>query len=171
MDTLIPNNQPAPDFTLMDMHGQPHTLSALAGKVVILNFWSAECPHSARVDHELTKCLGAWGDSVVMLAIASNANETPEQIEQAALERRLAPLLDPDHRTADRYSAITTPHLFVIDPDGILRYQGALDDVTFRKREPSQHYLRDAVDAILAGRQPNPDQTPAYGCSIVRYKL
>ncbi len=92
------------------------------------------------------------------------------QIEQAALERNLSPLLDPDHRVADLYSARTTPHLFVIDPDGNLRYQGALDDVTFRKREPSRHYLREAVTAVLAGRQPDPDLTPAYGCIIVRYK-
>jgi peroxiredoxin len=171
MDTLIPNDQPAPDFTLADIHGRPHTLSNLTGKVVILNFWSAECPHSARADRELTKCLVAWGDDVVLLAIASNASETPAQIDQVAAERHLTTvLLDPDHRTADLYAAQTTPHLFVIDPVGILRYQGALDDVTFRKREPSQNYLCDAVAAVLAGRQPTPDLTPAYGCIIVRYK-
>lgn len=64
MDTLIPNNQPAPDFTLMDMHGQPHTLSALAGKVVILNFWSAECPPfsacRSRTD-KMSWCVGRFG--------------------------------------------------------------------------------------------------------------
>ena len=59
MDSLIPNDQPAPDFTLADIDGLPHTLSNLTGKVVILNFWSAECPHSARADRELTKCLAA----------------------------------------------------------------------------------------------------------------
>lgn len=168
---MIPNGQPAPDFTLPDVHGQPQSLGDLRGKVVIVNFWSAECPHSTRADHELKKWLAEWGEAVVMLAIASNANEKPAQIEQAARKRHVSNLLlDPDQRTADLYAAKTTPHLFVIDTIGILRYQGALDDVSFRKREPSQFYLRDAVKAVLDGRQPAPDRTPAYGCSIVRYK-
>jgi hypothetical protein len=67
------------------------------------------------------------------------------------------------------HGAQTTPHLFLIDPGGFLRYQGAFDDVTFRQRTPTQAYLYQAVEALLAGRLPDPAETPAYGCAIVRY--
>ena len=50
MDPLIANNSPAPDFTLSDLTGKPHTLSAYRDQVVILNFWSAECPWAVRAD-------------------------------------------------------------------------------------------------------------------------
>jgi hypothetical protein len=84
-------------------------------------------------------------------------------------ERGLPLLLhDPDQQVADLYGAQTTPHLFVVDPEGILRYQGALDDVTFRRRVPTQQYLLQAVAALLAGELPEVDQTPVYGCMIVR---
>jgi hypothetical protein len=69
------------------------------------------------------------------------------------------------------YVALTTPHLFVIDEGGILRYQGALDDVTFRRRTPTQEYLYQAVKSVLSGARPQQAVTPAYGCSIVRFAL
>jgi hypothetical protein len=64
------------------------------------------------------------------------------------------------------YGAKATPHFFVIDGDGLLRYSGAFDDVTFRQRTPTHTYLKDAVEAVLRGEAPNPAQTPAYGCAI-----
>jgi hypothetical protein len=106
---------------------------------------------------------------VTLWTIAANANETETQIRAAAAERGLPGLLrDAHQQVADLYAAQTTPHLFVIDPEGILRYQGALDDVTFRRRTPTVNYVRQAVEALLVGRQPDPDQTPPYGCTIVR---
>ena len=75
----------------------------------------------------------------------------------------------PDFELPDLYGSLTTPHIFVIDREGKLRYQGAFDDVTFRQREPTRFYLKDALDALLAGRQPEPAQTTPYGCSIVRH--
>lgn len=172
MDSLILNHQPAPSFKLPDLNGQQHTLSNLAGKVVIINFWSSECPHAKRTDQELRKYIEDWSGQVALLSIASNANESPEQLQLAAIERNLPVVLHDAHqRVADLYGAITTPHLFVIDPNGILRYQGAFDDITFRQRNPTRHYLRDAVEAVLEGRDPNPAQSSAYGCSIVRHKI
>jgi hypothetical protein len=91
-------------------------------------------------------------------------------ISQVARERRLPTvLLDRAQSVADQYFAQTTPHFFVIDQHGILRYQGAFDDLTFRQREPTRHYLVEAVAALLAGRLPDLQTTPAYGCTIVRY--
>ena len=107
---------------------------------------------------------------MVLLTLAANANEPPEQLREVAKQRGLSLILrDVNQRVADLYGALTTPHLFVVDQEGILRYQGAFDDVTFRQRSPKRCYLRDAVEAVLHGSTPAPDQTPAYGCSIVRF--
>lgn len=172
MDTMISNGQPAPDFSLPDLEGQTHALSDFAGRVLVVNFWSADCPHAARADSKLAACRAEWGDRVVLLPVASNANESLPQIEQAARMRHLTIVLrDADHSVADLYGAQTTPHLFVIDKRGILRYQGAFDDATFRKRIPRRSYLLDAVQAVLDGRHPDPEQIPPFGCSIVRYSL
>ena len=170
VDTILKINQLAPDFTLTDLSGRPHTLSDLRGKIVIVNFWSAECPWAERADGLLIPYLKEWGDQVALLPIASNANESPQLLSQIGEERGLPVILrDKYHRVADTYGAQATPHLFVVDQEGILRYQGAFDDVTFRKREPSQPYLKDAVESVLSGGQPDPAQTPPYGCAIVKY--
>ena len=165
----IKNDLPAPDFTLPDLNGDPHSVKDFLDRIVILNFWSAECPWSSRADQEVMEIVQKWGDSVVYLPIASNVNENMEMITAESRKRGLPILLhDPNHQIADLYGAITTPHLFVIDAQGILRYQGAYDDVTFRQRTPTQNYLKMVVEALLQGKPPNPSQTPSYGCIIVR---
>jgi thiol-disulfide isomerase/thioredoxin len=147
-------------------------LEDFQGKVLVINFWSGECPHSARTDQELAALTKDWGDAVVLLNVASNANETIELLREAAAERGLSLVLhDAQQQVADLYEAATTPHLFVVDAQGILRYRGAFDDMTFRKRTPTQSYLRQAVDALLAGRLPDPADTDPYGCTIVRYAV
>jgi peroxiredoxin len=167
---MLTINQPAPDFRLPDLDGRMHALRDYLGKVAVVNFWSAECPHAARADTLLATYLRAWEPRVALLSIASNVNETSAEIAQVAAQRELPlVLLDRGGVVADLYVALTTPHLFVIDERGILRYQGALDDVTFRQRTPTRNYLYDAVEAVLAGAQPEPTETPAYGCAIVRY--
>ena len=159
----------APDFTLRDLEGTPHALSKYRGRVVVVNFWSAECPWAERADSQLKQWLGGWGKRVVLLTVASNVNEAPELIAEVARQRGLAPvLLDSGCRVADAWGAQTTPHVFVVDESGILRYRGALDDVTFRQREPKRFYVKEAVEALLAGRQPEIATMPAYGCTIVR---
>ena len=80
-------------------------------------------------------------------------------------------MLRTDQVALDAYGVQTLPHLFVIDARGLLRYRGAFDDVTFRQRTPTRFYLKDAVDRLLAGQTPNPAETPAYGCAVVRYFL
>ena len=163
-------NAPAPDFELPDLSGQPHTLQDFRGQVVLLNFWSAECPHAARVDGELLNDLRRWGSRVAMISSASNVNEPTELISRVANERNLPLVLhDTQGKVADLYAAQTTPHLFLIDQSGILRYQGAYDDVTFRQRTPTRFYLRQAVQALLSGQMPDPAETPPYGCAIVRH--
>jgi peroxiredoxin len=160
-------NQPAPDFSLPDLDGTHHRLSDLLGKVVIVNFWSAECPWSERVDRELLPLLKSWGEQVALITVASNAHEPLEILLQAATGRGLPLVLhDAAQKVARQYGAVATPHCFLIDEDGLLRYRGAFDDVTFRQRTPTRGYLRHAVDSLLAGQAPDPAETPAYGCTI-----
>jgi peroxiredoxin len=171
VETKIPNGQPAPDFTLNDLSGRPYTLSDLRNRVVILNFWSAECPWARRTDEKLIPMMEEWDETIILLPVASNANEEPALLRQVAEERNLPVVLhDKNQRVASLYGAQTTPHIFLIDEEGILRYQGAFDDVTFRQETPTQGYLRDAIDAILTGDQPDPANTPPYGCAIVQYE-
>ncbi len=169
MDPLARVGQPAPEFSLPDLEGREHRLSAARGQIVVLNFWSASCPHAERTDRLIAELAQGWRGRVVVWPIASNANETAQEIRQAAEARGLPlVLIDARHTVADAYGAVTTPHLYVVDTQGMLRYAGAPDDVTFRQRTPARHYLADAVAALLAGQDPEPAETPGYGCVIVR---
>lgn len=166
--TLQPGS-PVPDFELPDLNGSPHRLSDYRGRIVIVNFWSCECPHSERTDKAIMAMFVQWQDDAVMLSIAANRNETAADVRKASEARRLPTvLLDTDCRVADLFDAQTTPHVFVIDRDGILRYRGAVDDVTFRNRTPSRFFLDEAVESLLEGRLPALTESPAYGCAIVR---
>jgi peroxiredoxin len=162
-------NESAPDFELPDLKGNFHRLSNYRSRIVIINFWSCECPQSERTDQALMSMSVQWAENVVMLSIASNRNEATQSMEEVSGDRRLPiVLMDADHFVADLYEAQTTPHVFVIDRDGILRYRGAVDDVTFRQRKPTRFFLDEAVEALLEGHAPALAETPAYGCTIVR---
>jgi peroxiredoxin len=170
MSSQLPCGQAAPDFSLLDLKDKLHRLSDYQGRITVLNFWSAECPWVARTDRELVARMSKWGDTVALLTIASNPNESIELIRAVSKERQLPVVLsDPEQFVANLYGAQTTPHIFVIDRNGDLRYQGAVDDVTFRKRIPSMNYLDSAIEALLTGRTPDPEAAPPYGCAIVRY--
>ncbi len=161
--------QPVPDLTLYDLAGRPHHLNDYRGRVVVLVFWSAECPWSRRADEALAAMQAEWpADQVTVLSIASNANEKLEDIQTAAAARRVTPLMhDPGQRAARALGATITPEVFVINADGCLRYHGAFNDATFRQPEPTTNYLWEAVGALLSGENPVPGHHPPYGCTIV----
>jgi peroxiredoxin len=162
---------PAPTFTLNDLEGRVWSLEALRGKIVVLYFWSAECAWCQRTDRVLVHLAESWGDEVVLLPIASIYEETPEMLRQAASERNLPRILhDADQSVARRYAVQTTPHCFVIDRMGLLRYQGAFDDVTFRQRTATRYYVDEAVRALLSDKQPEIRETPAYGCALTYHE-
>jgi len=164
--------QAAPDFELPDLDGQTHRLGDYRGRVVVLNFWSAQCPHAVRTDELIARWMGAWGEAVEVFSIASNRDESPEQIAEAA-RRRQAPriLIDRQHLVADLYAAQTTPHIFVIDAAGRLRYSGAVDDTSFARRVPRRFFLEEAVQALLDGESPSVSETQPYGCAVIREAL
>jgi peroxiredoxin len=162
-------NFPVPDFELPDLHGNCHRLSDYRGRIVIVNFWSCECPHSERTDKAIMSMFVQWQDDTSMLTIASNRNESAEDVANVSEARRLPTvLLDANCEVADLFEAQTTPHVFVIDREGILRYRGSVDDVTFRQRVPTRFFLDLAVESLLEGHLPKLTESPAYGCAIVR---
>ena len=162
-------NTLVPDFALPDLSGNIHHLDDYRGKIVIVNFCSAECPWSERADKNLMEISNRFSGQVVVLPVASNLNETDEMINEAIHQRDISFVLrDVGCGLADLWQAQTTPHAFVIDQSGILRYRGAIDDVTFRKRTPERFYVVEAVAALMSGRLPEVQETSAYGCAIVR---
>ncbi len=163
--------QIAPDFCLPDTEGRTHCLADYRGRIVILNFWSAECPVSEELDVYFNQRCQQWiREGIVVLAIDSNSHYGDDEIRRAKAERGLLfPILrDRGNAVADLYDALTTPHVFLIDRDGVLRYRGAVDDRTFRKRVPERNYLEEALAAVLAGRPVPWPETEPYGCTIVR---
>jgi peroxiredoxin len=166
---MVQLNQPVPDFSLPDQNHQIHRLSDSRGKIVIVHFWSAECPWSESADQHLLGLSQRYPAQVAVWPIASNVKESDEAISEAIHQRKIDFVLrDTGCGLADLWQAQTTPHAFVIDPAGILRYRGAVDDVTFRKRIAGRFYIEEAVNALLAGRLPEIQETPPYGCTIVR---
>lgn len=162
-------NQPAINFELPDLDGRLHRLQDRRGKIVIVNFWSAECPHSERTDRSLIDLLQVWRGEVDLLSIASNRNESVAMIQEVARARRLPTVLvDAQQTVADLYAAVATPHAFILDREGILRYRGAVDNATFRQRQATRSYVHEAVEALLQGHCPETSETPTYGCTIVR---
>lgn len=169
MSDLI--NRFAPDFSLPSVNGARVSLSDFRGSFVVLTFWSAECPWSRRADVLLVYRALSWVPRGVQLAgIASNVTETENEIAHEMERRgvRYPVLLDLDQGAANAYRAQTTPHFFVLDKRGIIRYTGALDDATFKQPRPKVLYLDRAVTALLENRTPDPQVTLPYGCAIVR---
>jgi peroxiredoxin len=170
MDPIISIGEQAPRFELPELGGKMLALESLQGWIVVLYFWSAECEWCKRVDQEVMTYLESCEDRVKILWIASNASESRQLIEKVAADKKLPTvLLDDQQKVADLYGAQTTPHFFVVDEGGKLRYQGAWDDITFRHRVATQVFIPHAIEALIHNLTPEVTQTPAYGCVLVRF--
>ncbi len=159
------------NFQLPDASGQTRSLQSYSGKNVVLVFWSFKCPVSLMYNGRMEAIQSKYGSrGVVVLAIASGANETPAEIEANAnnLKVTIPILLDSNADLAEKLGAAHTPSVFILDGGGVLRYKGAIDN----NKRPGENgriaYVDDALDAILAGTGvPNPE-TKTFGCSIKR---
>lgn len=159
-----------PLISLPDIYGNKWDSTSTTGKIFIINFWSAECPWSKTVDEQLLPHLNAWEDQLSYAAVAANTHEPLELLQTTAQARHIPRvLLDENQAFADQLGALSTPHFFVFNGEGNLRYQGGFDDTSFRKREASRFYLVEAVNALLAGGKPAVQEAPPFGCTIVRF--
>lgn len=169
--------EPAPDFTLTDSEGKTHTLSALKGKIVVLEWANPQCPvwkglYERSLMQQAQQQAKEVAPDVVWLAINSTFNTT-ERENNAWLKRFRVPwpiLLDLEGEAARRFDARTTPHMYVIDARGILAYSGAFDDdpngVKAKKGEPVTNYVVNAVTKLKSGEPVKPDRTRPYGCDV-----
>jgi peroxiredoxin len=164
----------APAFTLKDQRGAQHSLQQYRGKVVVLEWINPECPYVKR-HHEvdtMDKTLASFPqDKVVWLAIDSTAHNTPEKSAAWHGEQKLPyPILqDPEGTVGRSYQAKTTPQMYVIDAEGVLRYVGAIDDDPRGKNPKPVNHVKQAVDAVLEGKSPPAATTTPYGCTV-KYK-
>ena len=167
MGTVTRLGEVAPDFELPDIDGGRHRLSDQRGRLTVLHMWSAACPWTEQTDEQVGAAIRAEGAD--LWSIAPNADEDEGLLREEARKRSLPLVLrDPEQHVADLYGAIATPHVFVIDERGILRYQGAIDDSRIRQPTPDRHFLAEALAAVRRGENPDPAETPTYGCAIVR---
>ncbi len=164
--------KPVPDFELKDAAGEIYRLSDLRGQHVMIHFWSATCPFVVRYEDRLRDITHDYKDqNVLVLGIDSNVNETPDQIEKVSRERNLSypVLLDPDSRIADVFGAITTPHVFIVDGEGILVYEGSIDDQGWAEENPvTTNYAREVLNALVKGSEVPYTETSSFGCTVKR---
>ncbi len=175
--------QKAPDFTLEDTNNAHQSLSQFKGKFVVLEWVNPDCPfvkkhYNSGNMQNLQKELR--GKDVTWLSVCSSAKGkqgfyTGEEWNKMTLEKKAAPnavLLDADGKVGKLYGAKTTPHMFVIDPNGILVYKGAIDDkpsTDIADVEGAKNYVKNALEETMAGKKAKVSQTQSYGCGV-KYK-
>jgi peroxiredoxin len=173
----------APDISVTDSKGKTHTLSQYKGKYVVLEWFNPECPfvkkhygggNMQKLQEEFT------GKGVVWLTINSSApglegHLTAEQAEKKMAEwktKATALLIDAEGKAGQTYGAKNTPQMFVINPEGKIVYEGAIDSKATPKPEDipsSTNYVKAALDESMAGKNVSNASTKPYGCSV-KYK-
>ncbi|MBA3533418.1 MAG: redoxin domain-containing protein [Ardenticatenales bacterium] len=163
--------EPLVDFELATLDGQLYPVREHLKDVLVICFWSAECPVVKKYDpyfNGFAKSYGAKG--VTFLGIDSNVYDDEDDIWRAIEERHIAfPILrDQGNVIADYFGAVTTPHIYIFDRTGRLRYRGGVDDTSFKQKEATVNYLEEAVDALLLGNEAHRRESEPFGCTINR---
>jgi peroxiredoxin len=172
--------QPAPAFTLTDTKGTEHSLADFAGKTVVLEWFNHECPFVKKhygAGNMQKQQNAATGDGVVWLVVNSSApgkqgHVNAEQANGILGEWKATPtafLLDHDGTVGKAYGAKTTPHMYVIDGAGVLRYNGAIDSNP--SADPADipgatQFVDAALGDLAANRAVARGTTQPYGCSV-----
>jgi peroxiredoxin len=176
---LKPGDQ-APDFKGMDSNGKTQTLSQYRGKWVVLEWANRGCPYEQKhyKSGNMEALQKEWtAKGVVWLSILSSAPGqqgyvTPAEENEYLSMMHAAPtaaILDPSGAIGHMYEAKTTPHMFVIDPNGKLVYEGAIDDRPSTDPESlkgAHNYVSEALEEAMAGRPVTTPVTRSYGCSV-----
>jgi peroxiredoxin len=172
--------EPAPEFTGTDSNGQVHKLSDYKGKFVVLEWSNRGCPYTQKQYNSgnMEKLQREWtAKGVVWLTVISSAPgkqgyvTVPE--ENAYLKQvNAAPtavLLDPTGALGHLYDAKTTPHMFIINPQGILLYNGAIDDratTDVADVNGAKNYVSAALEEATSGKPVSVPTSRPYGCSV-----
>jgi peroxiredoxin len=173
----------APEISLTDSKGKTHSLSQYKGKYVVLEWFNSECPFVKKHygPGNMQKLQDEFASKgVVWLSINSSAPGlegylTPEQATKTMADWKMNSttlLFDPDGKAGQAYGAKNTPHMFVINPEGKVIYQGAIDSKATPKSEDianSTNYVKVALDEALSGKSVSNPSTKPYGCSV-KYK-
>ncbi|HEX2896747.1 MAG TPA: thioredoxin family protein [candidate division Zixibacteria bacterium] len=173
-------NQAAPQFSLTGADGKKYSLSDFAGKWVVLEWANFDCPfvkkhYGSKNMQSLQKAYTEKG--VVWLTICSSAPEKQGNFTGEALMTKIkesgigstAYLPDADGRVGKMYGAKTTPHMFVINPKGVLVYAGAIDDKPSTKPEDIEgatNFVKAALESGMKNEVILVASTPSYGCSV-----
>ncbi len=169
----------APDFDLMGIDGERHSLSSFsASPIVVVAFWCNHCPYVKAYETRAVEIQRDYaGKGVQFVAINSNDEKAypedsfPEMVKRAKEKGFNFPYLrDESQKVVESYGGVCTPHVFVFDGKRTLRYRGRIDD----SRDPSKvttHDLRNALDDLLQGRDVRVPDTRPFGCSIKWYSM
>jgi peroxiredoxin len=160
----------APDFSLPDTEGQEHSPGGAPATVVV--FTCNHCPYALAWHDRILDAARDY-DGLKFLAVNPNdADRYPADSAEAMRDRVEADggwpvpyLRDESQEVARAYDAEATPDVFVLDSELRLRYRGAPDD-DYRDASKNAAWLRQALDAVLAGRAPEPAETDPVGCSV-----
>lgn len=171
---------PAPDFSEADASGQVHKLADLKGKWVVLEWYNKDCPYVKK--HYGSKNMQNLqaeytGKGVVWLTVNSSAKGKQGYLDAGATAKNAtetgskatATLIDDDGSMGKAYGAKTTPHMFVINPEGNVVYAGAIDSDNSSDAKAiagAQNYVRAALDAGMAGKTVATKSTKSYGCGV-----
>lgn len=168
---------PAPAFTAMDQHGNPVSLSDFQGRITVVEFFNDQCPfvkkfYGGGTMNQWAAAYAAEGvewvtiDSSHFTSVAENAEIAADWgIQRAILD-------DSAGVIGKAFGAKTTPNMYVIDAEGVLRYAGAIDSVPSTDADDisgATNYVAAALDSLLAGEEVATAETKPYGCSI-KYK-
>jgi peroxiredoxin len=162
----------APDFKgIVAVDGKPHALADFKdAKLVVLVFTCNHCPVAQAYQDRLIALQKDYGPKGVRV-VAINVNNLPadrlEEMKKRAKQKNFnfPYLYDSTQKVGHAYGATVTPHVFVLDPQQKIVYMGAIDD-NIKAGEVKKHFLRDAVDALLAGKKPPAEVTKQFGCGI-----
>jgi peroxiredoxin len=162
-------------FELPGVDNQPHALADYVGSAAVVVVFSCNhCPYVRAWEDRMIAIQQDYAAKGVQL-VAINANDAQRypddsfiKMQQRAQEKAFPfpYLFDETQEIARAYGAERTPEVFLFDQDRRLRYHGAIDDNFDNPREVQQHYLRDALDAVLSGQEPPTTQTPPVGCTV-----